>query len=793
VDERLTSISDIVLSDRGFSVLTRDIPNVGMSVDHQCLVWCKQLLFALTSGLYAAIDKNTGRMHTTPEVRMQALSKFLLPKSWAAERQSHAKILREGTILKDAEDKRVLPSMVVAHDYVRRKVNPTNTTAQGSPRNQSESLFESAADVVRQYGSLLISIAIGITAFSLAYQLYNVVASESKRDLMPSFREALRPENHLAHILTGVVATRPNSAAKAKVFQAIIAAAGVGATVSTSMFKSVEISVLRVLPHVLEDAVLYARHFLKNIVMAVMRVQDYPPFWVVVVLYLAALGGLIVLDAFLSVVQRAMGVATAPCSGFCSAQGRRLDKTKKKRGCARHAQKLLDILMFPTTKMGLLTIFVSTWLFLLCVVGPVLTFKHKGSNVDNSPTPRALLSMSKIGAAVYAAVFLLLVVLLIITFLTPAYTPTSWVSPTTKDVQSLGQMRMLHSVGIIVLLSLPLQAPGLLLACDVLRTPTEFISWGQLVDVWFFRLSTLVPLFLALYCALAATSGPSRCQTEDAMYKQKYVIGSDTFYYDRRAAPPPSVAAGMRVAYWRVSQYEKISLVVEGVKKTQKDHEQLGAVVRAAVAAGSVVSTEKEGQHAAAEKLFQKCLGMIDLFEKYLPKLDVISSIPPFENSIPCPRVRMMRKATVNEIKTQLKAADALKEVAAALVAHTKKDKISDAVWPNEDDVPVIPEIVAPKESKPDEGSAGAEVGGMDGPGADGASASVGAAASSSGGDNAAEDVFQVPEDYGFLELSMLGSLFLGLGVSNFFWNLVPMYRSQYFVAVACILIFSRR
>ena len=145
------------------------------------------------------------------------------------------------------------------------------------------------------------------------------------------------------------------------------------------------------------------------------------------------------------------------------------------------------------------------------------------------------------------------------------------------------------------------------------------------------------------------------------------------------------------------------------------------------------------------------------------------------------------------KIKTQLKAADALKEVAAALVAHTKKDKISDAVWPNEDDVPVIPEIVAPKESKPDEGSAGAEVGGMDGPGADGASASVGAAASSSGGDNAAEDVFQVPEDYGFLELSMLGSLFLGLGVSNFFWNLVPMYRSQYFVAVACILIFSRR
>ena len=117
-------------------------------------------------------------------------------------------------------------------------------------------VVQTAADVVRQYGLLLISVAIGITALSLAYQLYNVVASASKRDLLPSFREALQPENHLAHIITGVVAMRPNSAAKAKVFQVIAAATGIGAMLSTSMFKSVESAVFGVMPHVLGDVLL---------------------------------------------------------------------------------------------------------------------------------------------------------------------------------------------------------------------------------------------------------------------------------------------------------------------------------------------------------------------------------------------------------------------------------------------------------------------------------------------------------------------------------------------------------
>ena len=215
-----------------------------------------------------------------------------------------------------------------------------------------------------------------------------------------------------------------------------------------------------------------------------------------------------------------------------------------------------------------MTLGVSTWLFLLCVVGPVLTFKHKGSTMDNSPTAATLLSISKIGAALFATIFLLVMLLLVVALFTPAHTPASWTSLSKTDVDTLGQKRMLQGVTIIVLLSLPLQLPGFLLACDILRTPAAFVSWGYFADIWCFRLTTLVPLFWVLYSA-TATSGPTRCSTEDQMYQQKYVIGSDVFYYDRRAAPPPSVAAGMRVAYWRVAQYEKIDVIIEGIKKRE--------------------------------------------------------------------------------------------------------------------------------------------------------------------------------------------------------------------------------
>ena len=84
--------------------------------------------------------------------------------------------------------------MVLAHDHVRLALN---AEAIGGGSNQIAYLFEFAADTVRQYGSLLIPIGIGVSALSLAYQLYNIVASESKRDLIPTFREALKPKTIL--------------------------------------------------------------------------------------------------------------------------------------------------------------------------------------------------------------------------------------------------------------------------------------------------------------------------------------------------------------------------------------------------------------------------------------------------------------------------------------------------------------------------------------------------------------------------------------------------------------------
>ena len=163
----------------------------------------------------------------------------------------------------------------------------------------------------------------------------------------------------------------------------------------------------------------------------------------------------------------------------------------------------------------------------------------------------------------------------------------------------------------------------------------------------------------------------------------------------------------------------------------------------------------EDGEQHVSEKLFQKCLGIIDEFEKHYPKLDAISSIPPFENSSPCPRVRTMRKATVNEIKKQLAAADALKLLAAAMTDHMKNER--SAAWPDKDAIPVIPEIIAPVECKSDNTSSTGEK-------PDPTSAKAGSEPGASISASDSDPVFQVPEDFGFLELLILGCLCLGLG-----------------------------
>ena len=91
----------------------------------------------------------------------------------------------------------------------------------------------------------------------------------------------------------------------------------------------------------------------------------------------------------------------------------------------------------------------------------------------------------------------------------------------------------------------------------------------------------------------------------------------------------------------------------------------------------------------------------------------------------------------------------------------------------------MIPEIIAPVECKSDNTSSTGEK-------PDPTSAKAGSEPGASISASDSDPVFQVPEDFGFLELLILGCLCLGLGVSNFFWNLVPMYRSQYCVALVC-------
>ena len=51
-----------------------------------------------------------------------------------------------------------------------------------------------------------------------------------------------------------------------------------------------------VLPNFIGDSLLHIRHFFLNFLVMVVDVQEYPPFWVVGMLYLVALGAYICLN-----------------------------------------------------------------------------------------------------------------------------------------------------------------------------------------------------------------------------------------------------------------------------------------------------------------------------------------------------------------------------------------------------------------------------------------------------------------------------------------------------------------
>ncbi|XP_022101843.1 GPI inositol-deacylase-like [Acanthaster planci] len=69
----LTSLLGVVPSSRSLSVNAMSVPRVWLSTDHQCVVWCKELVLATNRALFQMVDSKTKQISTDPEYRMKIL------------------------------------------------------------------------------------------------------------------------------------------------------------------------------------------------------------------------------------------------------------------------------------------------------------------------------------------------------------------------------------------------------------------------------------------------------------------------------------------------------------------------------------------------------------------------------------------------------------------------------------------------------------------------------------------------------------------------------------------------
>ncbi|KAG9448528.1 hypothetical protein H6P81_008493 [Aristolochia fimbriata] len=94
VRSKLASLDGIVPPSHGFTVGSTSMKNVWLSMEHQAILWCNQLVVQLSHTLLSLIDSETGLPFERPQKRLVVLSKMLrsgLPQSfnWMRQAEPH--------------------------------------------------------------------------------------------------------------------------------------------------------------------------------------------------------------------------------------------------------------------------------------------------------------------------------------------------------------------------------------------------------------------------------------------------------------------------------------------------------------------------------------------------------------------------------------------------------------------------------------------------------------------------------------------------------------------------------
>ena len=189
VDPSATSIAQISTPDKSIGILTKEIPDVELNVDHHCMVWCKQLVMKLNEAIYSAVDPKTNLLHTKVIKRMSAFRGKLMQPDYANAAGEASRMTLSG-------ENRTVPFW---HDRIYK----IYTEDYGIIPKASDVLDTYFGELLRRYGVLILSMSIGIVLLAFGYQLHMYLPYDGKE--FPSLNEALEPEKHLLWIVMGAL------------------------------------------------------------------------------------------------------------------------------------------------------------------------------------------------------------------------------------------------------------------------------------------------------------------------------------------------------------------------------------------------------------------------------------------------------------------------------------------------------------------------------------------------------------------------------------------------------------
>ena len=379
MDSNLATIKHLVFSDRGFSILTKDIPDVEVSIDHQCQVWCKQLLHAITSGLYASINSKSGRMSTQISYRMKAMSKYLLPKEWLNIRQNAAVAIASGQLPADY--------ILEVHDHVHftsntsyKQTSTVGTTVGTIVGTTAGTAENPITTMVRLYGALILPITLAIVGLSICYQLYVTLASTSKMTTMPSFRYALSPERHLLHILVGtgcawlLNTTKDAHTCRKKAGKLSFVLFFLLCLLSTPTVQLFWLTIGDTVSNTLPSFMLNIVSISVPSIQTVLQLsEEYPSLYIIGWLYCSGLTILYLLDFICNLLQS--------ISTWIFVHIFQSIRNKMPNSFGRGIDKAISV-MFG--RYAMLLFFTLCWLFTVCVITPILNYNSKKERLGPS-------------------------------------------------------------------------------------------------------------------------------------------------------------------------------------------------------------------------------------------------------------------------------------------------------------------------------------------------------------------------------------------------------------------------